>query len=185
MRLAPLCFALIASTATAAELELKNIRPGMTLDQLNSLYPTLNCKPAPKADGIDACRYTRKSIDQQNVTELNTLAEELVESWGIEFSNNKLGAVLILFDHDKFNTITTALRAKFGTPAIVRGTVQNRAGATFPSSTLTWRTKTAFLKAQEHVADIETSAITLMSQAHAAYRVKAVESPPKSKAKDL
>ena len=78
--------------------------------------PALKCAPEQPVKAISTCDYTRQSIYQDNVTELNTLAEGLVEAWIFEFASDKLGAILVLFPNENWNKAIAALITKFGAP---------------------------------------------------------------------
>lgn len=115
-----------ASFAAAADLDLKGARIGMTLDELNALFPELKCVPSGERS---SCVYSRTGM-QGRVAELNTLAEEPTNIWIFSFVSGRLGGIYVSFPAGSYRAITDALRAKFGAPtSAIERPVQNRMGA--------------------------------------------------------
>ena len=148
--------------------------------------PALKCAPEQPVKAISTCDYTRQSIYQDNVTELNTLAEGLVEAWIFEFASDKLGAILVLFPNENWNKAIAALITKFGAPSsTATQRLQNRLGATFDSRVLIWRQSGVTLIASEYTSDLKTSSLSLGTDAHFKSRQTRDKEESGRRAKDL
>ncbi len=108
MKLAPLLIALIATSATAADLEIKGVRPGMTKAELQAAHPGLDC--------ARACYYL-SSLRGERIPSLETLAGARVASWWFTFSDEgKLGRSYIVLPNSSAAIVRTAFVEKFGLP---------------------------------------------------------------------
>ena len=152
-------------SSLAQQLELKGLSPGMAKEALNTKMPDLKCVPDAASKSYSECKYLRQSIHQANVTELNTLAEELVESWSFEFIDDRLGRIVIILPISSFDAVVSALRIKFGAPTKSgKSIVQNRMGAKFESRQFTWSKNQQMLVATEFAGSLDDSAVVLLNQ---------------------
>ena len=183
---------------TLAPLELKGVRPAMTMKDVEALYPDFskNCSNQSTATGVIICmhslpegRYATSSYGkerEEKYPELKSFAGQRIKYFAVSMRGELIESARVSLPNSAWLLVTTALREKFGPPAATEtGTVQNRAGATFEQEELTWRDADIYLTAKKRGSDIDTMAIELRSLETDRSAVEAVKSKAKEGAKDL
>lgn len=146
--------------ATSPSLELKGIALGTTREQFSEQFPALKC-----ARTDEGCVYLRKSLGQ-NITELNTLAEELVIAWVFLFAEDTLASIYVTFDKAAFATILSAFAEKFGPPSTTQSSrFQNQMGAVFEGKEFTWKKGAITMRLSEYASKVSESSVTLSDDA--------------------
>jgi hypothetical protein len=186
----PIIAILLAASNTSAlaqQLDVKGISLGMTRTQLQERFANLQCAPVMPTPPASMCSYVRVG-PAPNVTELNSIAEELVIAWHFMFIADELGALSITFPTDSYAVVSRALREKFGPASNVRSVpLQNAMGATFDSSHYTWRRGKEFLVAIERHGRIDRAELLLTTDGFAKLYEAASQKVPSNtrRAKDL
>ncbi len=149
-------------TQSATALELKGIEIGASQTAVTAQLEGLRCPISNPPKPADECTYVRRDTYQENVTALNTLADELVETWQFQFIDGRLGSMRIIVPHESFATVVSALVRKFGRPTEHREErMQNRMGAQYSGQALTWRRADGTLAAREYATSLDRSVIAI------------------------
>jgi hypothetical protein len=184
-----LLLALIALNFAAPcfALDLKGITIGMRQTDLVAKFEGLKCPLPESPKALDDCRYDRADHYQINITELNTIGGELVDSWAFRFADGKLGAVYVIFPHDSFSAVRLAMRGKYGPPRDVsKERFTNRMGALFVGETQRWGVGGEVLSLREYAASsIENSGVIFTAKWFNDRLSSEDEKASKSRAKDL
>lgn len=181
MRLLVAAAAMACGMASAAPLDLKGIRLGAPQGEIAGRFEGLRCSGEP---AITECVYHRKGMGA-NVTELNTLADELVEMWAFTFVDGKLGEVVVIIPHGSFSKVRAAMHQKFGPPKSEKKEFTNALGGRFTGVEDTWDARPEWLTAHEYYGNRDLSAISLVSSTYTA-RIQAHKAAQaKKRAKDL
>jgi hypothetical protein len=156
-----LAIAVMAWTGAATALDLKGITLGTSKDAIAKRFTGLRCGDGTPAGVVIECVYVRTRRDQPNITELNTLADELIESWSLQFADGRLGMIIVTFPHASFRPVQAAMRAKYGPPYSTSSErFQNRMGATAIGQKDAWgEPGKELLTAREYLGDLRTSAV--------------------------
>jgi hypothetical protein len=153
---------------SAIALDLKGVAPGMTQAQITEKFGLQTCRIYDQPKPLDECQYTRIG-PSANVTELNTLAEELVNFWHFQFADTMLYNVVVSAGHNSFRPIRDALIAKNGNPrATTTEQLQNMRGVKISGAVLRWSDGDADLVLHEYGGTIESMMITFTSRKLAA-----------------
>lgn len=168
----------------ALAFDLKGFRMGMPLPQFTAKFPGARCS----ADNADpdkvSCQYVRVGLSE-NVTELNTLAEVLVDLWMFVFYGEKLGFIYVVFPSDEFSTVRDAMSAKFGKPNIAKVPMQNRLGSVIEKSVHTWKDAEGTLTLESVTSTTKSSSVTFSAPWFAERDRRSDAKAGKAKAKDL
>lgn len=158
-----LAFAALASQA-APPIEVKGLRPGMTLAATRAAYPGIRCEGATEKD-LAWCSYDSgvAEILRQQVEQLDTIAGQPVLHWGIQFApGDLLGRITVTMAPAFFDSVEVSLKEKFGKPARAKVvTLQNAFGAKFQGRELTWTQGDDFLVVKEFDGSRDTMTLSL------------------------
>ena len=143
---------LIATNASqAAELDIKGLKPGMSLEQIKELFPDFHCIEADTTDAdmvCDAPRYYAGANSEISVFLLD----------------NKVMIIIVTFESGSFDDVISALKEKFGKPALIlKNPVQNMMGATFVNHSILWIKGDKHLTAKRYDSKITESSVMLSS----------------------
>lgn len=156
----------------------------MTAAELKSVLADFECEPEPQGEG--ECYYHRRGLHGKNVTELNTIAGQLVDSWTFKFHDGRLAMVIVFFPEEGYEDVISGMRAKFGAPAgVERRALQNRAGARFMSIDYRWASGPDTLQTTQYINDIKTSGASLSSRLFEKYWRDSQKARETRRAKDL
>lgn len=157
---------------------------GMPLPQFTAKFPGARCSP----DNADAdkvtCRYVRVGLSE-NVTELNTLAEVLIDLWVFNFYDEKLGFIYVSFPSADYSTVRDAMAAKFGKPMTAKVPMQNRMGSVIEKAVHTWKDAEGTLILESVTSTTKSSSVTFSSPWFAERDRRSDAKAGKAKAKDL
>ncbi len=104
----------------AAEvMNLKGIKLGMTIDEVDTLYPSLRCGVRASPEQEWTCEYRPES--SSSVDALDRLAELYVGEWQLTFIDRKLEHVMAIVEPGVMRRIEDTLTSKWGKPRIVAG----------------------------------------------------------------
>lgn len=138
------------ASQSAAALDVKGVKPGMTREQVRDTLGNLDC--------------TREAESGDCISWRRTIAGKEAESFRVSFSGEACSGVTVLFSADTFELVRTGLIEKFGRPTSTStGRVQNRAGAVLPNSSATWKAGGAELTVTERYIDANTASLILTS----------------------
>lgn len=181
-------------TTGAHALDLKGLKPGMTLAEVRAIVPSLDqlCegqKPLP--NGSTLCPYFPLGgqigkLRGSNVPALNTFANHEIKNMGIFHDGERLVLVMVTLDGAAFDDLHEALAAKFGKPfASDKSTVQNRMGASFDQVQTLWTAGDTFLRIKKRASKLDEMLLTLGSQSGTEERAEKKKEHARSNAKDL
>lgn len=145
-------FLVLAAPAHAdGGFDVKGWRLGMTRAELVAAEPRFQCKPSgPDCFLIPGDEY----------------GPTRARGYVARFVDDRAVALHVVVPSEAFAPLVASLEARYGPPAKrVAGTVQNRAGATFPDRTVEWRRGAETLVARERSANVDEAAVTLTSEA--------------------
>lgn len=152
---AAVAFLVLAAPATAAAdgFDMKGWRLGMTRAELVAAERRFECQPT----GSD-CFLIRG--DDYGPARPRGYVARFVDDHAVAFN--------VSLPIEAFDLVVASLEARYGPPTKrAVGTVQNRAGATFPDRTVEWRRAGETLVAHEHSGTVDDAAVTLTSDAGA------------------
>lgn len=172
-------FASMAAGSPPASLELKGITPGMTREQINSLYPG----QCPFLGADDWARGCRNSPE----VGLTTIADQPVRSIDFKFiEGGKLGGIFILIDSKSFAAIAEGLTAKYGKPVSLRKLpLTNRMGAKFQQEIAIWKRGGQKLVVTKYAGDADNGVVFFASDEYAKQMEKGEAEKAKSRQRDL
>lgn len=185
-----LLFASLLSVAMAhAEPpSLKGLAPGMTKAQLAEVLPGITdaCMPTSKEAGNEGCLYYPKRSRARNPA-FDTLAGGDVETWFAIVREGIATSIMVTMQTGNFDRVAAALSEKWGKPsASESSTVQNRMGATFDQTTITWRVDGSVVTAKRRSSKIDQMSVSLTTEKEIAESGRERrEVRPKADAKDL
>ncbi len=168
-------------------MQLKYLRPGMTIAEAFEIYPNLPCSPV-KAKEVTGCHYERKPFaeDFQRIDELDTLAGMGTLKWKMEFEpNGRLAWLRVHMASGAFDDLVIALAVKYGKAAMSVREYQNAFGAKFQGKVARWEKGGNALQVSEYAGTKDELAILLVSRAGLAAVEKQRETEAKKGARDL
>jgi hypothetical protein len=122
-------------------LAFKNYVLGVTtLSEMKEINPDSECS---KSDGLIA--------DDECYSEDETIADAYAKGAMFFFYKDKLEHILIVIDHEKFNTVVEALKRKYGSPNkenVV--TSKNQFGAIMRGKEYEWKQTVGYIRAVEY-----------------------------------
>lgn len=190
----PAAALLLLSFAAAANgpIDIKGIRPGMTLEEADTALPAFSSlcfvRPVERGgDGSKNCIHVTKSRHGNRLPALDTFAGVPTQSVFARIKGDKLADIAVDLASDHFTRVALALQEKWGKPhSETTGTIQNRAGANFDQVEMVWRSGDYILTATKRRGRVDRMSILLTTAT--AVREGAQEllqERPKQDAKDL
>jgi len=120
-----------------------------TLAEMKEINPDSECS---KSDGVIA--------DDECYSKNETIADESVKGAMFFFYKEKLEHILIVIDHEKFNTVVGVLRRKYGSPSKEKiVTLRGRTGATMRGKEYEWKQTVGYIRAVEYERRVDESGI--------------------------
>jgi hypothetical protein len=183
-----------------APLEIKEIRIGMSLKDVDALYPAFSrscAESRPTPSGAIICMHSipseineaKSAILREEANKypaLKSFAGQRVKFISLLKVNEQVQSVRVSLPTDGWAVILGAMTEKFGPPASsLNSTVQNRAGASFEQTIVTWKANGQYLVAKKLGSDINHMAIALGSEAADATLMESTKEKSKAGAKDL
>ena len=175
---------LALSASNAGSYELKGITMGMSQKGLEQRFPGLSCTQREMDKTVVECEYQRVG-PSPNVTDLNSVAEVLVNYWRFWLYDDRLGTVLIGLPSEGYSDVHQAMVAKFGEPKTKESAVQNRMGASFAQREHIWLDASSRLVLSKYSSSLDSSSLTFTAPWTSARSKKADQSKGLDKAKDL
>lgn len=131
-------------------LAFKNYVLGVTtLSEMKEINPDSECS---KSDGLIA--------DDECYSEDETIADAYAKGAMFFFYKEKLEHILIVMDHEKFNTVVEALKRKYGSPTKEKVvTSQNRMGDAMRGKEYEWKQTVGYIRAVEYDRRLNESGI--------------------------
>jgi hypothetical protein len=170
-------------------LQIKLLKPGMTLKMVQELYPLAKCSEVAGTNELAECNYTSNLSTKADKThpELETFGGHAVREWSIQFfPSDKLVSAVALMDPSAFDDVTKAIAAKFGKALSSKiEELQNGFGAKFKGRTLIWKKHGTVLEAQERASERDTMLIVIYSSAAGKAFDNIDQAKAKRSAKDL
>lgn len=146
---------LISTTAVASgEFELKGVKIGDSARTLD--YGAFRCSETSREN------YSSECISLEHVTIANK--DALITLTIYEY---KVDSIMAFFAQEDFQDIKDAILIKYGKPSNqLTNTLTNSFGAKFSSLEISWRKKNITALLRERVGDIESSVLSIYSDAH-------------------
>jgi hypothetical protein len=131
-------------------LAFKNYVLGVTtLAEMKEINPASECS---ESDGLIA--------DHECYSEDETIAGEYAKGAMFFFYKEKLEHILIVIDHEKFDTVIGVLEQKYGSPTKEKVvTLQSRIGATMRGREYEWKQTAGYIRAVEYDRRVDESGI--------------------------
>jgi hypothetical protein len=146
-------------------LQIKLLKPGMTLKVVQDLYPFAQCSEGTSANKVAECKYTANLLTKADKThlELETFGGYAVREWSIQFfPSDKLVSAVALLDPSAFDDVAKAIEVKFGkASSFTIEEFQNGFGAKFKGRTLIWKKQGTALEVQEFASVHDTMLIAI------------------------
>jgi hypothetical protein len=138
-------------SALADSLDIKGVKPGMSIEELKTLYPNVICHDLTNPMVDHACR-------QPNVTYAGTGANMTVY-----FLDGVSTGVSVNLDSKNFDVVVGALKEKYGNPTnIDEREIQTGMGKILTNTLLVWKRGNSRLRAERYSSKITESSVMLM-----------------------
>lgn len=161
-----------------APLELKGIMPGMSYSAFDARFPKICQAPDPQ--------WETYQCDFAYTSELQSIAEQDVAGWTVNFIGSQIGSIGGVFKSGSFLSIRDSLIAKFGRPSSVKtSAVSNAHGAKFEQITVEWRRGGSLLMIQRYASTIDDGVFLLASDRYIKRSAQIDAEKTRRRSKDL